>query len=74
MLCAPRSSGAVVVKVVVLGNVLWVVDSALAIELDWFPLTAFGVVLVVLQAVAVAGFAALQVFGLNAAARAGARA
>ncbi|PRY42810.1 hypothetical protein [Umezawaea tangerina] len=58
-----------VVKVVVLGNVLWAVDSALTVELGWFPLTTAGVVLVVLQAVAVAGFAALQVFGLNAAAR-----
>ncbi|WNV90024.1 hypothetical protein [Umezawaea sp. Da 62-37] len=63
-----------IVRVVVLGNVLWVVDSVLAIELDWFPLTALGVVLVVLQAVAVAGFAALQVVGLNAAARTGVRA
>jgi hypothetical protein len=59
----------VLVKVVILGNLLWVVDSVLTAELGWFGITALGTWLVLVQAVAVAGFAVLQVMGLNAAAR-----
>jgi hypothetical protein len=57
------------VKLVVLGNLLWVLDSVLTAELGWFGITALGTWLVLAQAVGVAGFAVLQVIGLNAASR-----
>jgi hypothetical protein len=57
------------VKIVILGNLLWVVDSVLTAEMGWFGVTTLGTWLVLAQAVAVAGFAALQVVGLNAASR-----
>lgn len=53
------------VGVVVLGNLLWVVDSVFTAEAGWFPITTLGVVVVLAQAAAVAGFAALQVLGLR---------
>ncbi|HEX6342009.1 hypothetical protein [Umezawaea sp.] len=56
------------VKVVVLGNLLWVVGSVLTAELGWFGITALGTWLVLAQAAAVAGFAVLQVLGLKRAA------
>ncbi|MEO6082528.1 MAG: hypothetical protein ABIQ18_05410 [Umezawaea sp.] len=57
------------VKVVILGNLLWVVDSVLAAELGWFGITTLGTWLVLAQAVVVVGFVVLQVMGLNAASR-----
>lgn len=53
------------VGVVVLGNFLWVVDSFLTAFAGWFDVTPLGVAVVVAQAVAVAGFIALQVLGLR---------
>ncbi|MBP2338661.1 hypothetical protein [Saccharothrix coeruleofusca] len=53
------------VGVVVLGNFLWVVDSFLTAFAGWFEVTPLGVAVVVAQAVAVAGFIALQVLGLR---------
>ncbi|WP_033431553.1 hypothetical protein [Saccharothrix syringae] len=53
------------VAVVVIGNSLWVVDSFLTAFAGWFPVTGFGVFLIVAQAVAVTGFVTLQVLGLR---------
>ncbi|MFD1146086.1 hypothetical protein [Saccharothrix hoggarensis] len=53
------------VAVVVVGNVLWVVDSFLTAFAGWFPVTGLGVFLIVAQAVGVMGFITLQVLGLR---------
>ncbi len=53
------------VVVVIAANVLWVVDSLLALALDWFTPTTAGQVLIAVQAVLVAGLAALQYVGLR---------
>ena len=53
------------VAVVVIGNLVWVVDSLLVAFAGWFPLTGLGLFLVLAQAAAVAGFIALQVLGLR---------
>jgi hypothetical protein len=53
------------VVAVIVANVVWVVDSLLALALDWFSPTTVGQVLIAVQAVLVAGFAALQYVGLK---------
>ncbi|WP_306747386.1 hypothetical protein [Saccharothrix yanglingensis] len=49
----------------VIGNLVWVVDSLLVAFAGWFPLTGPGLFLVLAQVAAVAGFIALQVLGLR---------
>ncbi|MFS8103177.1 hypothetical protein LFM09_39220 [Lentzea alba] len=53
------------VLLVIIGNTVWGVDSVLTAELKWFPLTDAGVGLVLMQALAVFVFAALQFAGLR---------
>ena len=53
------------VVAVIAANTLWVVDSFLALALDWFTPTAAGQILIAVQAVLVAGLAALQYVGLR---------
>ena len=53
------------VVAVIAANVLWVVDSLIALALDWFTPTTLGQVLIAVQAVLVAGLAALQYAGLK---------
>jgi hypothetical protein len=53
------------VRVVVLGNLLWVVDSALTALAGWFPITVLGQAVVLAQAVAVVGIVVLQIAGLR---------
>src|SRR5918999_650726 len=53
---------------VIAANALWVVDSFLALGLDWFTPTTAGEVVIAVQAVAVAALAALQYAGLRRAA------
>jgi hypothetical protein len=55
------------VLLVIIGNIVWSMDSILTAELKWFPLTDIGVWLVLAQALAVIGFAALQFVGLRSA-------
>ena len=55
----------VAVVAVIAANALWVVDSLLALALDWFTPTTAGQVLIAVQAVLVAGLAALQYVGLR---------
>jgi hypothetical protein len=50
---------------VIAANVLWALDSALLLAADWFSPTAAGQVVIALQAVGVAGLAALQYAGLR---------
>jgi drug/metabolite transporter (DMT)-like permease len=57
-----------IVLLVIIGNLVWAVDSILTAELKWFPLTDVGVVLVLAQGLAVLGFAVLQFTGLRRAA------
>lgn len=60
----PRMAPAAVWAVIV-GNLLWVLDSVVTAFAGWFPLTGLGVGYVLLQAVAVAVFAELQYAGLR---------
>jgi hypothetical protein len=53
------------VAAVIAGNVLWAVDSLIALGLDWFSPTLAGQVVIAVQAVGVAGFAAIQYLGLR---------
>jgi hypothetical protein len=55
----------VAVAAVIAANALWVVDSLVALALDWFTPTTAGQVLIAVQAVLVAGIAALQYAGLK---------
>ncbi len=55
----------VAVVAVIAANVLWAVDSLIALALDWFTPTTAGQVLIAVQAVLVAGLAALQYVGLK---------
>jgi hypothetical protein len=50
---------------VIAGNALWALDSALMLATDWFSPTTAGQVVIALQALGVAGFAALQYAGLR---------
>lgn len=53
------------VAAVIAANLLWAVDSLIALALDWFTPTTAGQVLIAVQAVLVAGLAALQYVGLK---------
>ncbi|MFG3685556.1 hypothetical protein [Micromonospora sp. NPDC047740] len=53
------------VGVVMAVNVVWVVASVELLVAGWFPLTGLGIALVIVQAVAVAGFTVLQFAGLR---------
>jgi hypothetical protein len=55
----------VAVIAVIAANLLWVVDSLIALALDWFTPTTVGQVLIAVQAILVAGLAALQYVGLK---------
>jgi hypothetical protein len=55
----------VAVVAVIVANALWAVDSLIALALDWFTPTTVGQVLIAVQAVLVAGLAALQYVGLT---------
>jgi hypothetical protein len=55
----------VAVVAVIAANALWVVDSLIALSLDWFTPTTAGQVLIAAQAALVAGLAALQYVGLR---------
>jgi hypothetical protein len=55
----------VAVVAVIAANALWAVDSLIALALDWFTPTTVGQVLIAVQAVLVAGLAALQYVGLR---------
>ncbi len=46
-------------------NLLYAADAAVVVVVSWFPLTALGTAFVLLQAAAVALFAALQFVGLR---------
>ena len=59
-----------IVLLIIIGNLVWGLDSVLTAELKWFPLTDAGVALVLAQGLAVIGFAALQFIGLKRAASA----
>ncbi len=59
-----------IVLLVIIGNLVWGLDSILTAELKWFPLTDVGVALVLAQGLAVLGFAVLQFIGLRSAASA----
>jgi hypothetical protein len=50
---------------VVVLNLVWVVDSVVALLAGWFTFTDIGIALVIAQAVAVAAFAELQYVGLR---------
>jgi hypothetical protein len=56
------------VLAVIAANVLWVVDSLAVVAFGWFSPTTGGSVWIVLQALTVAGFAALQAYALTASA------
>jgi hypothetical protein len=55
----------VAVVAVIAANVLWALDSLIALALDWFTPTTVGQVLIAVQAMLVAGLAALQYVGLK---------
>jgi hypothetical protein len=54
-------------RVVIVGNLLWVLASAVLVLAGWFDPTPLGVAFVLAQAVAVAGLAVLQHSGLRTA-------
>jgi hypothetical protein len=60
----PRISAPAVWAVIAV-NLLWAIDSVAVLLAGWFPLTALGTAVVVVQAVAVAAFADLQFVGLR---------
>lgn len=60
----PRPSRPLVMGVVAI-NVLWTVESLLTLATGQLQPNGFGIVFVVAQAAAVAGFAALQAWGLR---------
>ena len=60
----PRPAKAAVVAVIA-GNAIWAVDSVVAALAGWGDPTTAGAVWMVLQAIVVAGFAALQLAGLK---------
>lgn len=59
------------VLLIIIGNLVWSLDSILTAELKWFPLTSVGVGLVLAQSLAVVAFAVLQIIGLRAASATG---
>ena len=54
-----------IVLLIIIGNLVWGLDSILTAELNWFPLTDAGVAMVLAQGFAVIGFAVLQSIGLK---------
>ena len=50
---------------VVAGNVAWVLASLAAVAVGWWPLTAVGIAIVIVQAVAVAALAEAECVGLR---------
>jgi len=60
----PRPARAAVVAVIA-GNAIWAIDSVVAALAGWGDPTTAGTVWMVLQALVVAGFAALQLAGLK---------
>jgi hypothetical protein len=54
-----------IVLLIIVGNLVWGLDSILTAGLKWFPLTDAGVALVLAQGLAVIGFAVLQFIGLR---------
>jgi uncharacterized membrane protein YvlD (DUF360 family) len=54
-----------IVLLIIIGNLVWGADSILTAELNWFPLTDAGIAMVLVQGIAVIGFAVLQVVGLR---------
>ncbi|WP_233617456.1 hypothetical protein [Actinomadura sp. WAC 06369] len=61
----PARPNRLAVTAVVEANLLWTVLSVAAVVLGWFALTTAGAVWAVLQAIAVAGFAAVQYTALR---------
>ena len=61
---APRPARAAVLAVIA-GNAVWALDSMVAAGAGWGDPTTAGAVWLVLQALVVAGFAALQLAGLR---------
>lgn len=53
------------VWIVAVGNLIWAIDSVLLAGSNWIAPTTLGLALILGQAVAVAGFAALQYLGLR---------
>lgn len=53
------------VWIVVIGNLIWAIDSVLLAGSDWIAPTALGIALILGQAALVAGFSALQYLGLR---------
>jgi hypothetical protein len=53
------------VGAVIAANAMWALGSLLALALDWFSPTTAGQVVIAVQAVGVAAFAALQSIGLR---------
>jgi hypothetical protein len=53
------------VAAVIATNVVWAVDSLIALGLDWFTPTVAGQVIIAVQAAGVLAFAALQYAGLR---------
>ncbi len=60
-----RRVGIAAARTVVAINALWVLASVAVVATDLFSLTALGVLFVLVQAAAVALFAALQILGLR---------
>ena len=50
---------------IVVGNLVWTVDSVLLAVAGWYDVTLLGEVIVLAQAIAVLGFAGLQYLGLR---------
>lgn len=55
----------VAVRIVIVLNALWTLDSFLILLTGWIQPNAFGYAFVVFQAIGVAGFAALEYIGLR---------
>ena len=53
------------VAAVIAANALWAVDSLIALGMDWFTPTTAGQVVIAVQAVGVAGLAAVQYLALR---------
>lgn len=60
-----REVSSAAIWTVIVINVLWTLDSFLLLASGWVEPTMFGYAFVIFQAVGVAGFAALEYFGLR---------
>ena len=65
IMAVPASVSRPSVRIVIAGNLLWVVASVAVVATGWLALTGLGVALVLAQAAAVALFANLQFLGLR---------